>query len=60
MASSREEIDVKQLSGSPEKEEHKKITSINVQKRSKTLPFGRVTSVKTTLGIWVTRIIPPK
>ena len=52
---------MKQLNGSPAKEEHKKVTvSINVQKQSKTAPLGRVASAKTILCIWTTRIMPPK
>ena len=31
-----------------------------MQKYSKTAPLGKVTSVKTILCIWTTRIIPPK
>ena len=38
----RKKIDVKQLDGSPEKEEHKKKTiSINVQKHPKTAPLEK-------------------
>ena len=54
-------IDVKQLNGSQEKEDHKKVTiCINVKKNPKKAPLGRVTSVKTILSIWTTRIIAPK